>query len=128
MKKALASLLAVAPLVAGCGGDGDANTTPSAYSADATRACLEDAGARIDDDHVDAVAGRASGGAYIAILEDEKIVNLGFGADEEEGKALIDGYEAVGGDKKNVYRKRNVALSWAVDPGGARSTVDNCLK
>jgi hypothetical protein len=104
-------------LLAGCG------ASSAFYSPAATEACLLKAGATVDRADADALAAGANG--YLVTLNG-KSLNVAFGHDGDESAAILDAYEAAGGNTA-LYRKGNAVLSWDDAPGDDRQTVDGCL-
>lgn len=119
MKRVVYPLFAaVAILVtAGCGG-----TTN--YSPEATRECLDFAGAVVSEQDADYIAAGSDG---YAVRYDGKTVNIAFGEDGQAADHLEVLYEGFGGNEA-LYRKGNAILSWDDQPGSAREVVDGCLK
>ena len=120
---------AAALLIAGCGGGGT-----KAYSAAATKACLEKAGVRIVavDEKTDIVAASALAGAVGAKLALNR-VTISFGRSDAEGALLQKAYAKYGSKDVPIdqvlERRRNAVLLWAGAPSAQDSDVVRaCLK
>lgn len=114
----LTLVIAAALALSGCGGG-------KTYSADATRSCLTAKGATVDPAGADAIAQSASGGGFEVTIGG-KILNLSFGKDSGDAKALLSQYETVGFTAP-AYRKGNAVLVGDDEPGADQQTVDGCL-
>lgn len=115
-------------VLAGCGGPGE-------HSLKKSRACLEQAGARLTPPTGDFVATTATVGSFRAYLHGRKgnFVTLAFGADEQESADTSLGYERFHG--KNIgladilFVDRNVVLLWKEHPSTEDAAlVNGCLK
>ena len=120
------TLAAAALLVlAGCG-------TPPEHSADKTRSCLEQAGARITAPKGDFVATTATKGAFRVHLG-RNFVTLSFGADVDEAAATVEGYQRFHGKgfglDNLLYTDKNVVMLWRTHPtDGQAAEISGCLK
>ena len=114
-------------LAAGCGGG------TKTYSEAATRACLEQAGVRVEKvPNNDLVASAAEGGAFTARFRDNK-VTVSFGLDRKGAERIVRAYQHFRGENiglEDVLRpKQNAVMLWALHPPDAYlQTIEACLK
>jgi hypothetical protein len=113
-------------LLSGCGGS-------SLYSADKTKACLSSEDARIGG-KLDFVAGTATGGAFIATLNDNS-VTIAFGSKQSDAADIAFAYQrfAFPNVRNNIQdvleRYQNAVLLWHMHPASADlALVTACLK
>jgi hypothetical protein len=115
-------------LLAGCG------SPPSKYAVDASRECLANTGAKIEQPKGDFVASTASAGAFRAVLHGgTNFVTLSFGADDDEATQIAEGYDRFHGKNIGVadilYQDRNVIMLWKLHPSDDElKVVTDCLK
>jgi hypothetical protein len=126
---ALAATGALAIVLGGCGGG-----PAKAYTVAATKACLEKAGARIEDagGDTDFVASAALGGALGAKLAMNH-VTIAFGRDAAEAGLLLKAYRKYGNKAvvidQVLEQQRNAVLLWAGAPTPQDAdVVHRCLK
>jgi hypothetical protein len=118
----------VALTLAGCGGE----DSDEHYTADATAACLEQAGVSVDDDrgNVDIIAADASEGALRAEANGAEVI-ISFAAGTSEADNLAQSYQgaysAMGDESGEVQRHGNAVVAWSGGPGDAGDTVEDCL-
>lgn len=125
----LAGAVAVAVLVAGCGGGGT-----KAFTAEKTKACLEKQGVAIVpvDEANDFVATSALAGSLGAKLALNR-VTISFGRDTAEGVVIAQAYAKYGSANVAIdqvlSRHGNAVLLWAGAPTVQDSkVVVGCLK
>jgi hypothetical protein len=117
---------AVLVILAGCGGT-------SSYSADASRACLERAGALVTKvPRSDFIAENAEGGSFTVRFRDN-LVTVSFGVDRKGAEQIVRGYQRFRGKNiglEDVLRPdKNAVLLWALHPPEAyEQTIEACLK
>jgi len=128
--KRIAAIAAISVATAACGGSGSGKL----YTRDATRACLD--GKRLQTSAVsssaDFVANSATGGAFRAQLEDNR-VTISFGLTDGDADNISQAYQTF--HAKNVgisdvlRQQGNAVMLWRVHPSDADiKTVTGCLK
>jgi hypothetical protein len=129
-------LLAATLALAACGPP--ARPRDDVYSFEDTKACLEDAGARISTkpELLGPLTEAAPGGGMYVFLEDGTTLTIAFGNTKAEAQRIADGFRQV--PRTSRERKRlksllqpegNAVLLWIVEPKPAEvELVRNCLR
>ena len=109
--------------------------TPPHYALEDTRACLQDAGARIAPSANDFVAQTATAGTFRAVLDPPSgnAVTISFGDSEEDAKQTAAGYVRFHAENVGVAdileQRKNAVLLWKQHPTEAeQNEVTGCLK
>jgi hypothetical protein len=117
-------------LAAGCGGE----QPPRVYKFGPTKACLENADARVSTRGIDFVASTALGGALNVRFPGNE-VTLAFGRSDADAERIADAYARFAPRRLRpkiadvLGRERNVVLLWGVAPREEdRKTVVLCLR